>query len=158
MKPISFTILILAIVVLFILWSTRAVCQQRGKLVKNQSVLAMTAQMDTLPLWMVIITNKNSCRSVVEFKLDDGKIDTVTLDFDEDQQMMIHGDFILEFRNSTPCDKGSTQWLYIDNNLSLRNPIQKSNENSNSLYSYPIINSSFIPLREGVLLRGLYWW
>lgn len=112
--------------------------QERGKLVRNQSVLAMTVQVDTLPLWMVSLTNKNECRSIIEFKIDGHKVDTVTLDKDEDQDMMIHGDFILQFRNATKCEKGSTQWLYIDNILSLpSNPIQNENNwqfNPNSIF------------------------
>lgn len=141
--------------IILILLSISTFGQQRGKLVKNQSVLAMTSQIDTLSLWMVIITNTQGCRSLIEFKYNDNNIDTVTLDFDEDQQMMIHGEFILQFRNATKCEKGTTEWLYIDNNLTLKsNP----NENNWQFNPNPIYDCSFIPLRQGGFMRGGLRW
>lgn len=134
--------------IILILLSTNTFSQERGKLVRNQSVKCIILQVDTLNLWMVALVNSSECKSIIEFKVNGEMLDTAVLDKDESQDMMIHGDFKIKFRNATTCNGGSTQWMFIDNILSAPSidfSIQSNQKSKNVQSCETIIIEPYVP-------------
>ena len=136
------------ITTLIILISLSSQSQERGKLVRNQSVKCIVIQIDTMKLFLVSFTNTNSCNSTIEFQYNNNPLDTFSLAKDESQEIFINGDFELKFRNATVCNGGSVDWLYIDNRitaLSIQFQVKSNQLNESKLSCEDVIIEPYIP-------------
>lgn len=87
--------------------------QNKGKIVRNQSVKVVVVWKDTVCI--ATLTNSNSCKSIIEFKLNTLPVlQTLELRQFESQDVLIIPPFHLKVRNSTTCPKGTTEWLTLD--------------------------------------------
>lgn len=101
MKKLS--ILLLVISPLF------CIGQNKGKIVRNQSVKAEAFLKDSS--WWVDITNMNSCISRIELNTEN---EWVMVGQYQKVSTRLYNSFILKVRNATPCPNGTTEWLTLD--------------------------------------------